>query len=104
MCVSLPPLCVLRAPLVSGATIERARGPAGGNRTEGRKGGRKAGAADERMVFCRRLPTPERATEALMHRTAVVLALIAVVVGLAGSVPAHAQPAGTLVVGLVAEP
>src|SRR5262245_27987179 len=68
------------------------------------KGGRKAGAADERMVFCRRLPTPERATEALMHRTAVVLALIAVVVGLAGSVPAHAQPAGTLVVGLVAEP
>ena len=39
-----------------------------------------------------------------MHLTAVGLSLVAMIVGLAGAVPAAAQPAGTLVVGLVAEP
>jgi len=39
-----------------------------------------------------------------MYRTSTWLALIAVIVGLAGAPPALAQPAGTLVVGLVAEP
>ena len=39
-----------------------------------------------------------------MHLTAVGLALVAMIVGLAGAPTASAQPAGTLVVGLVAEP
>src|SRR5262245_17650871 len=56
------------------------------------------------MVFCRRLRIPKCAMEALMHRTAVALALMVMIVGLAGTTPALAQPAGTLVVGLVAEP
>ena len=39
-----------------------------------------------------------------MHLTAVWFALVAMLVALVGAAPAVAQPAGTLVVGLVAEP
>ena len=39
-----------------------------------------------------------------MHLTAVWFALVAMLVALGGVAPAVAQPAGTLVVGLVAEP
>src|SRR5262245_7219627 len=56
------------------------------------------------MVFCRRLRIPKCAMEALRHRIAVAHALMVMIVGLAGTTPALAQPAGTLVVGLVAEP
>ena len=39
-----------------------------------------------------------------MTRTTVWLVLLAVLLGIGGPAPAAAQPAGTLVVGLVAEP